>query len=156
MSLVYQLPPVATVATNKPLRPSIYVGGKVDAKNHKQLIQRHITHILNVTPPKETCYKTGVPNYFEQKPSTVNAPPLPPPSSSSSSVANIPEAMTKFQYLRIPIYDSSISTTTLYDAIDSICTFINQAIVYQQTSILIHCQRGISRSVTVAIIYLIR
>jgi hypothetical protein len=120
-------------------RPGIYIGNKMDAKNYNMLQTRNITHVLNVTPPKETCYKTGVPNYFEKI------------HIQSSSTTSHP-----ITYLRIPAYDSSISIPIFLNSIETICTFINQAIMYQQTSILIHCQRGISRSVTAAIIYFIR
>jgi protein-tyrosine phosphatase len=149
MSLIYQPPVVVpttsssstTTATTR--RPGIYIGDKKDAKNYQQLVQRNITFILNVTPPKEAGYKMGVPNYFE---------------SSTSSSSSTPSGATTgtFHYLRIPIYDSAISLTQLYDSIPQICTFINQAILYHQSSILIHCQRGVSRSVTVAILYMIR
>jgi Dual specificity phosphatase, catalytic domain len=161
MSLIYQppLPVTATTTSNEnhahrrknhhSPRPGIYIGDKNDAKNYPQLIQRNITFILNVTPPKEACYKTGVPNYFETQ-----APTRTTLSSKSSSTTTTPSP--SFHYLRIPIYDSAISMTQLYDSIPQICTFINQAILYHQTSILIHCQRGISRSVTVAILYMIR
>ena len=150
MSLVYQPPVVATIGTGnnnnnnstapKP-RPGMYIGDKNDAKNYKMLVQRNITYILNVTPPKQVSYKTGVPNYFEHN-NNNNTPDSKSPSA--------------FHYLRIPIYDSAISLTQLQDSIPKIISFINQALQYQQSSILIHCQRGISRSVTVAIIYMIR
>lgn len=153
MSLIYQPPAPATTNTSTSSstkrhspRPGIYIGDKNDAKNYHQLVQRNITYILNVTPPKEACYKTGVPNYFE---STVA-------SSTNKSSSLSAAASPSFHYLRIPIYDSAISMTQLSDSIPQICTFINQAILYNQSSILIHCQRGISRSVTVAVIYMIR
>ena len=157
MSLVYQPPVVATIGTGnhsnnnnhinnnntapKP-RPGMYIGDKNDAKNYKMLVQRNITYILNVTPPKQVSYKTGVPNYFEHNNNNIITPYSKSPST--------------FHYLRIPIYDSAISLTQLQDSIPKIISFINQALQYQQSSILIHCQRGISRSVTVAIIYMIR
>lgn len=84
MSLIYQ-PPVVVSASSTPSsqpkaspRPGLYVGGKADAKDFTKLKQRNITHILNMTPAKETGIEAGVPNYF-------------------------PRA---FQYRRIPIYDA--------------------------------------------------
>jgi protein-tyrosine phosphatase len=138
MSLVYQ-PPLSqpqkanTNASPKKLaRPGLYVGGKADAKDLDKLIQRNITHILNVTPAKETGIEAGVPNYFER----------------SSSVT--------FHYKRIPIFDSALAVSDLRDQTDTICDFIANALECHQSSILIHCQQGVSRSVTAALLYLIR
>jgi protein tyrosine phosphatase (PTP) superfamily phosphohydrolase (DUF442 family) len=155
MSLIYQ-PPIPTngpLSSTKdhpvtplsppqrpPQRPGLYVGGQTDAKDLSKLLARNITHIINVTPPKETCYRTGVPNYFEPRRRT-----------HTTETNN-----TSLQYLRIPIYDNSTSVTELHASLDAIVSFIDQALLYRRTSILIHCQQGRSRSVTVALMYLIR
>lgn len=34
-------------------RPGLYLGGKDDAKDQEKLKRWRITHILNMTPPKE-------------------------------------------------------------------------------------------------------
>jgi hypothetical protein len=52
MSLVYR-----SDAASKGRRNSIFIGGKVDAKNKEWLRQSGIDYILNVTPPKEAGIK---------------------------------------------------------------------------------------------------
>lgn len=42
------------------------------------------------------------------------------------------------------------------DHADSICDFIAQALECHHSSILVHCQQGVSRSVTAALLYLMR
>jgi protein tyrosine phosphatase (PTP) superfamily phosphohydrolase (DUF442 family) len=122
MSLIFQSPEPSVNGK----RPGIYVGGKVDAKNRQKLIDRGITHILNMTPAKEVSIQAGVPNYFERD----------------------------FVYKRIPVYDSVTSVTALRDAADEICQFISTALC--RGSILVHCQRGVSRSVAAILLYLVR
>ena len=128
MSLIYQPPVEASSKKSTVPRPGLYVGGKVDAKDFTKLKQRNITHILNLTPAKETGIEAGVPNYFPRL----------------------------FQYRRIPIYDSALSLSDLRDHADSICDFIAQALECHHSSILVHCQQGVSRSVTAALLYLMR
>jgi protein-tyrosine phosphatase len=137
MSLIYQ--PAVPRQQRKPnsspdqqqrQRPGLYVGGKSDAKDYSKLLQRNITHILNMTPAKETGYGAGVPNYFERTSSTLH-------------------------YKRIPIYDSPLSVTDLKDHVEDICDFIANALECHRSSILVHCQQGVSRSVTAALLYLI-
>lgn len=48
MSLIYQSD---TMVQGQ--RPALYLGGKSDAKNREKLKERKVTHILNMTPPKE-------------------------------------------------------------------------------------------------------
>ena len=127
MSLIYQ---TSNLINGR--RPGIYIGGKADAKNKDKLLARNVTHILNLTPPKEACIQAGVPNYFE----------------------NSNTSRESFTYLRIPIYDASTSVTALQEAADSMCNFIGTALCHG--SILVHCQRGVSRSVAAVLLYLIR
>lgn len=121
MSLIYQ----ASNLVNE-RRPGIYLGGKADAKNKDKLLARNVTHVLNLTPSKETNIQAGVPNYFE----------------------------TSFIYKRVPVYDASTSVSVLLEAADSICSFIATALCHG--SVLVHCQRGVSRSVTAVLFYLMR
>jgi len=107
-------------------RPALYLGGKSDAKNREKLLARNVTHILNMTPTKEASIQAGVPNYFE----------------------------ASFTYQRIAVYDASTSTTELLAAADSIVAFIAKAL--HHGSCLVHCQRGVSRSTTAVLFYLMR
>jgi len=54
MSLIYQ---ADTMVQGQ--RPALYLGGKTDAKNRERLLARHVTHILNMTPPKEANIEVG-------------------------------------------------------------------------------------------------
>jgi atypical dual specificity phosphatase len=117
--------------SNNSIRHSIYIGGKIEAKDFTKLITKwKITHILNITPTKQTNIEAGVPNYFE-----------------SSSKCNL-------KYKRIPIYDSSISVSELsgkgYE--NDIVKFISNGLYYG--NVFVHCSRGISRSATGIILYL--
>lgn len=128
MSLIYQPPPSSpgvAVISGKP-RPGIYLGGRADAKNKDRLLDRNVTHILNLTPTKEASIQAGVPNYFA----------------------------SLFTYHRVPIYDASTSVTLLSDQADSINRFIATALCHG--SILVHCQRGVSRSAAAVLFYLMR
>ena len=90
--------------------------------------------ILNITPAKEQGITAGVPNYFEN-----NA------SSSSASGYDI-------RYKRIPIYDSSTSDILSYA--DEMIDFISNGL--HHGGVLVHCQKGVSRSATAVIMFLMR
>jgi len=112
---------------------SIYLGGKKDAKDASFLKNSNATHILNVTPAKETNITAGVPNYFEKKKNkTVTA--------------------RRITYKRISVYDAP-SSDLLHHA-DDIVRFISTSL--HHGSILVHCQRGVSRSATAIMFYLMR
>jgi hypothetical protein len=49
MSLIHQAPAFSGGGP----RPGLYLGGKVDAKDRDKLNRWNVTHILNVTPPKQ-------------------------------------------------------------------------------------------------------
>jgi len=80
-------------------------------------------------------YKSGDPNYFE--------------SSSSSSFHR--HNAKQLIYKRIPIYDNATTNLSMYAP--TIVSFIHTALYHG--SVLVHCQRGISRSTCAVIMYLI-
>jgi hypothetical protein len=43
---------------------NLFIGSKEDAKNLEKLQQRNVTHILNVTPPKQSAIKVNNPSLF--------------------------------------------------------------------------------------------
>jgi len=119
--------------SSRRLRHSIYLGGKADAKDYDKLVNRwKITHVLNCTPRKQTNIEAGVPNYFE-KPKLSSQRPL--------------------KYHRIPIYDSPASLLELQTEHEkAIIRFITKGLCHG--NVLVHCSRGVSRSSTSVILYL--
>ncbi len=71
-------------------------------------------------------HQAGVPNYFEKS--------------------------KAFVYKRIPIYDAA--TSNLLEFAEDIVNFIATGLCHG--SVLVHCQRGVSRSAACALFYLIR
>mmetsp|Transcript_4123 Transcript_4123/g.5989 ORF Transcript_4123/g.5989 Transcript_4123/m.5989 type:complete len:273 (-) Transcript_4123:90-908(-) len=127
MSLIYTAPSSAAggaTSTSSRRRNSVYLGSKSDAKDRSKLERFGVTHILNVTPEKEAGIKAGVANFFEKK--------------------------KVFTYRRISVYDNA--TSDLLQYAPSIVSFISNALHYG--SILVHCQRGVSRSTTCVLFYL--
>ena len=114
------------------LRHSLYLGGKAAAKDYDTLVHRwKITHIVNMTPPKQTNIDAGVPNYFEK-------------------AASHP----RIRYLRIPIYDTALGVRELvtehYE--QHIVHFITKGLCHG--NVLVHCARGVSRSTMAVLLYL--
>ena len=87
-----------------------------------------MNRILNVTPAKEQGITAGIPNYFE------NA------------------VGSKIKYKRIPVYDAS--TSDLLSYADEMVEFISQGL--HHGGVLVHCQRGVSRSATAVVMFLMR
>ncbi len=83
--------------------------------------------ILNVTPAKEAGITAGVPNYFEN-------------------------TCGEIKYKRISIYDASSSD--LLSHADEVVDFISNGL--HHGGVLVHCQKGVSRSATAVIMFLVR
>lgn len=81
-----------------------------------------------MTPEKEAGITAGVPNYFENAKGS------------------------RIKYKRISVYDAS-STDLLCHA-DEIVEFISNGL--HHGGVLVHCQRGVSRSATAVIMFLMR
>ena len=122
---------MSLIYTQPSSRNNLYLGGKEDAKSLTKLQQRNIRRILNVTPAKEAGITAGVPNFFEGK---------------------VGSGGSKIQYKRIPVYDAS--TSDLLSHADEIVNFINNGL--HHGSVLVHCQRGVSRSATAVMMFLMR
>jgi protein-tyrosine phosphatase len=112
-----------------PVRSSLYLGGKEDAKSLEKLLAKKIKYILNVTP-KKTDLSTGVSNYFQK-------------------------SRHGFVYLRVPIFDSSTSVVQLEQEYkDQVVNFIRKGLFHG--NVLVHCHHGVSRSTTCVVLYLMR
>jgi predicted protein tyrosine phosphatase len=107
-------------------RPGLYLGGKADAKDRDKLERYNVTHILNMTTSKEVNIKAGVPNFFESS--------------------------GRFVYKRIAVLDAPTSVSDLAERSDEIVGFIAKGL--HHGSVLVHCQRGVSRSTTAVLLYL--
>ena len=59
MSLIYTTPASAASAGSSKKRHSIYIGGKKDAKDRNKLERWGVTHILNMTPPKDSSLQVS-------------------------------------------------------------------------------------------------
>jgi len=81
-----------------------------------------------VTPAKEAGITAGVPNFFE-----------------NNNKSNI-------KYKRIAVYDAS--TSDLLSRADEMVEFISNGL--HHGSVLVHCQRGVSRSSTAVCMFLMR
>lgn len=105
--------------------PSLYIGDEVSAASESRLREQGITHVLNCT----------------SKPNTKLEEP--------DSTSEIP-----IGYLRLDLLDSTQDLprmqSVLREGVDFIRTAINGGGV-----VLVHCHRGISRSVTLVMAYLI-
>lgn len=122
---------MSLIYTQPTSRNNLYLGGKEDAKSLAKLQQRNVRRILNVTPAKEAGITAGVPNFFEGK---------------------VAPGGSKIQYKRIAVYDAS--TSDLLSHAEEIVNFINNGL--HHGSVLVHCQRGVSRSATAVMMFLMR
>lgn len=104
----------------------LYLGGKQDAKAKSLLQQLKIKYILNVTPPRSVDPESGCPSFFEKEKS--------------------------FVYSRIPVFDNRGEDLLQY--MDQSFRFIEEGKHYG--GVLVHCHKGVSRSSTFVIGYLMK
>lgn len=104
----------------------LYIGGKSDAKDKDKLLKIGIKYILNCTPPRTLDRENGCPNYYEKE--------------------------KTFIYKRIPIFDNK--GEDILSHLDSAYNFIEEGRHYGK--VLVHCHKGVSRSVSFVIGYLMR
>ena len=104
----------------------LYLGGKQDAKAKSLLQQLKIKYILNVTPQRSVDPESGCPSFFEKEKS--------------------------FVYNRIPVFDNRGEDLLQY--MDQSFRFIEEGKHYG--GVLVHCHKGISRSSTFVIGYLMK
>lgn len=104
----------------------LYLGSAKDAKQKALLVNLNIKYILNCTPRRSDDPENGCPNFFEKERS--------------------------FKYKRIPVFDNRGEDLLLY--MDEAYQFIEEAKHYG--GILVHCHKGVSRSATFVIGYIMR
>lgn len=104
----------------------LYLGGKQDAKAKNILQHLKIKYILNATPPRSVDPESGCPSFFEKEKS--------------------------FVYSRIPVFDNRGEDLLQY--MDQSFRFIEEGKHYG--GVLVHCHKGVSRSSSFVIGYLMR
>jgi len=104
----------------------VFVGSKADAKDRDLLKRLGISHILNCTPSRKLDPENGCPNYFAKE--------------------------QDFKYLRVSLFDNVGEYILAH--LPSAFRFIDEASHYG--GVLIHCHKGVSRSASIAIAYLMK
>jgi protein-tyrosine phosphatase len=108
--------------------PFLYIGDKKHAKNRAVMQELNIKRIVNVTPTRAVDPIAGCMNFFEK------------------------EGADKFLYRRIPINDNR--GEDLLSHLDSVVAFIEAGRFHG--SVLVHCAKGVSRSASVVVAYLMK
>ena len=106
----------------------VFIGSQKDAKAKSTLVDLGITHILNCTPSKNIDPVAGCPNFFEK------------------------EQDSRFIYKRIALFDNA--GESILEHIDAAISFIENAKYHG--SVLVHCKKGVSRSASFVIAYLMK
>jgi hypothetical protein len=106
----------------------LFLGSKESARSIDILKKNQIKYILNCTPTRNVDPEAGVPNFFEKG------------------------RFSGFTYKRIPIFDNK--GEDLVPHFDAAFRFIEEGSHWG--NVLVHCHKGISRSVSFVIAYLIR
>lgn len=104
----------------------LYLGGKSDAKDKEKLLKLKIKYILNCTPPRTLDRENGCSNYYEKE--------------------------KTFVYKRIPIFDNKGEDIIAH--MKTAYQFIEEGRHYG--NVLVHCFKGVSRSASFVIGYLMQ
>jgi hypothetical protein len=104
----------------------LFLGGKADAKDKAKLQKLKIKYILNCTPPRTQDPENGCSNFYEKE--------------------------KAFVYKRIPIFDNK--GEDIMSHLKTAFDFIEEGKHYG--NVLVHCHKGISRSASFVIGYLMR
>lgn len=104
----------------------LFIGSRHHAKDKKLLAELNIKYILNCTPKRTEDPESGCPNFYEKD--------------------------KMFVYKRISLFDNKGEDILPY--MEEAIRFIGEGKHYG--SVLVHCHRGISRSASFVIGYLIR
>ena len=112
------------MAAHTVIADRLVLGSKRTARDRERLGALGVTHILNVTPTRESDPAAGVPCFHQSDPSLT--------------------------YRRVPLFDSKAENLLQY--LPQCIAFINEARHYG--SVLVHCLKGVSRSASIVIAYL--
>lgn len=118
-------------STTKKSSPSqilkfLYLGGRSDAKSKETLDALNIRYILNCTPQRTDDPEFGCPNFFQKE--------------------------RNYVYKRIPIFDNK--GEDIIPHMETAYKFIEEGQHYG--NVLVHCHKGVSRSASFVIGYLMR
>eukprot|EP00438_Fugacium_kawagutii_P004835 Skav216284 [mRNA] locus=scaffold4425:8272:9297:- [translate_table: standard] len=105
----------------------IWIGGADDARDREALEKAKIRYVLNCTPVRSNG---GVANFYEKEPSM------------------------RMEYCRVSMGDNA--TETLQSRMEASWVFLEKARIREDGSVLIHCQQGVSRSVSMAMSYMMK
>eukprot|EP00435_Cladocopium_sp_Y103_P022135 s3830_g5.t1 len=105
----------------------IWIGGADDARDREALEKAKIRYVLNCTPVRSNG---GVANFYEK------------------------DATMRMEYCRVSMGDNA--TETLQSRFEASWAFLEKARIREDGSVLIHCQQGVSRSVSMAMSYMMK